>query len=640
MISLEEKGYEAHGIAMAKRGLRTAVCARWTWGFAAPTTFFTSAAMSTFVDGRRAWATVPTCGTNAVVILRNPAFDLDRYPLSNVFIAFPLTEADMPHGLPRELHARACRRSLITDRCCAKILICHNIILCNNVNILPLRRNMLYSADMALRLYNTFSKKVEDVVPLDPAGARVTMYTCGPTVYGRAHVGNLSSFLMADFLRRWLETGHGYKVLHAKNITDVGHLVADRDSGEDKIEKQAREEFGEVTHDTVLKVARLYENFYRSDEKALNMLEPWNRPRASEYVDHMKTMVEALLAKGFAYATADGIYFDVTSKTRTPYGSLSGNTLDAVEAGARVEVNDEKKHPADFALWKFCVGQNEHHALRWSSPGEGHPEGFPGWHIECSAMARAILGDTIDIHTGGEDNIFPHHECEIAQSESVTGKQFVRTWLHKRRIDLAAEKMSKSLGNVVTLSDILDRGYDAADLRLYFLSVHYRTNLKFTWEGLDEAKVARRKIADAFAKVDARTDAVREPLDAVAAEVRAFDAEFRAAMDADLNAAGALAAVHGVVKIINAIDARPGVAYGDADLGALRAFVALARDTFGCFDAPAAVRIPDDVQALLDQRAAAREAKNFAESDRLRVEIEKRGFTLKDTADGQRVDKA
>ena len=497
---------------------------------------------------------------------------------------------------------------------------------------------MLYSRHMGLRLYNTLAKKEEDFVPLDPAGARVTMYTCGPTVYGRAHVGNLSSFLMADFLRRWLEAGHGYKVLHVKNITDVGHLVADRDSGEDKIEKQAREEFGSITHDTVLKVARSYENMYRSDEVALNMLEPWQRPRASEFVDHMKTMIEALLAKGQAYVTRDGIYFDVASRLRTPYGTLSGNALDNVAAGARVDVNEEKKHPADFALWKFCVGHNEHHALRWESPGEGNPDGFPGWHIECSAMARAILGDTLDLHTGGEDNIFPHHECEIAQSESVTGKQFVRTWLHKRRIDLEGEKMSKSLGNVLTIPDILGRGYEAADLRFYLLSVHYRTNLKFSWKGMDDARDARRKIADSFAKVDVRLaeeNAVHATTDVVANEVRSHLDAFRSAMDADLNAPAALAALHAVTKLVNTIEAKDVVEYSDADLGALKDFVALARATFGCFESTGAVKIPADVQALLDLRAAARTAKDFAESDRLRGEIEKRGFTVKDTAKGQ-----
>lgn len=500
---------------------------------------------------------------------------------------------------------------------------------------------MRYSCDMALRLYNTLSKKEQELVPLDPAGTRVTMYTCGPTVYGRTHIGNLSSFLMADFLRRWLEAGHGYNVVHVKNITDVGHLVADRDSGEDKIEKQAREEFGAITHETVLKVARSYESLYRNDEATLNFLEPFQRPRASEYVEHMKTMVNALIDKGHAYATDDGIYFDVTSKTRTPYGALSGNTLDKVAAGARVDVNEKKRNHADFALWKFCVGQNEHHALRWTSPGTGHPDGFPGWHIECSAMARAILGDTIDIHTGGEDNIFPHHECEIAQSESVTGKQFVNTWLHKRRIDLEGEKMSKSLGNVVTISDILARGYDAADLRFYLLSVHYRTNLKFGWKGMDDARDARRKIVDAFMKVDARLKegCIRADVDVVAGQIERATAEFRDALDADLNAPAALAAMFAVTKIVNTLEAAQDPAYSDADLGALRTFVDLSRATFGCFDAVADERIPVDVQQLLDARTAARTAKDFAESDRLRGEIEKRGFVLNDTAKGQELKK-
>lgn len=496
---------------------------------------------------------------------------------------------------------------------------------------------------MALRLYDTLAKKDVDFVPLDPAGKRVTMYTCGPTVYGRIHVGNFSAFLMADFLRRWLEAGHDYNVIHVKNITDVGHLVADRDSGEDKIEKQAREEFGEITHDTVLKVARSYESLYRNDEALLNFLEPFQRPRASEYVEHMKTMIESLLEKGHAYATSDGIYFDVTSKTRTPYGSLSGNTLDNLASGARVHVNEEKKHPADFALWKFCVGPNEHHALRWSSPMgpagviPSGVDGFPGWHIECSAMSRAILGDTIDIHTGGEDNIFPHHECEIAQSESVTGKPFVRIWLHKRRIDLEGEKMSKSLRNVVTISNILERGYEPADLRFYLLSVHYRTNLKFTWKGMDEAKDARRKIADAFAKVDARLKdvSVHAETDVVAKEIERETAAFREALDSDLNAPAALATMFAVAKIVNTLEAAASPTYSDADLGALKTFVDLARSTFGCFDPVADVQIPADVQQLLDARSAARTAKDFTESDRLRVEIEKRGFTVKDTGTGQ-----
>ncbi len=242
---------------------------------------------------------------------------------------------------------------------------------------------------MLLVLHNSLSKKEEEF-PSTP-GDTVTMYTCGPTVYGRPHIGNYSSFLMADLLRRWLETGHGLTVKHVKNITDVGHLVKDADSGEDKIEKQAREEHGSVTHESVIEVARTYETQYLEDERALNMMEPFARPRASEYVQQMKVMIEDLLQKEIAYVTEDGIYFDVMKFPQ--YGALSGNTVENLSAGARVDINEAKHHPADFALWKFCVGHNKQHALRWASPaspdGKIFPEGFPGWHIECSAMSRS-----------------------------------------------------------------------------------------------------------------------------------------------------------------------------------------------------------------------------------------------------------
>ncbi|MBI1934077.1 cysteine--tRNA ligase, partial [Candidatus Peregrinibacteria bacterium] len=295
---------------------------------------------------------------------------------------------------------------------------------------------------MSLHLYNTLSKQEEEFLPRNPP--QVTMYTCGPTVYSRPHIGNYSSFLMADLLRRWLEVGHGYEVKHVKNITDVGHLLHDADRGDDKIQREAEKE---RIHP--LEIAKRYTEQYLADERLLHILEPENRPRATEFIEQMKEMTEVLLASGHAYVSGDGVYFDVTAKTLTPYGALSGNTLDAVKAGARVYVKEAKKHPSDFALWKFCVEENTRHVLRWPSPqgpkGEQYPDGFPGWHIECSAMSRALLGDQIDIHTGGEDNIFPHHECEIAQSESVTGKKpFVRLWLHKRRIDMGAIKMSKS----------------------------------------------------------------------------------------------------------------------------------------------------------------------------------------------------
>lgn len=481
-----------------------------------------------------------------------------------------------------------------------------------------------------LRLYNTLTKSEETFEPAD--AKRVTMYTCGPTVYGRPHIGNYSSFLMADLLRRWLEAGHGLRVLYAKNITDVGHLVRDRDEGVDKIEQQALAEHGSVSHESVIAIARKYELQYLEDEQLLNIRDPDHRPRASEYVEQMKEMIEELLRKEIAYVTADGIYFDVTKFPQ--YGALSGNTLENLSAGARVEVNEAKKHPADFALWKFCVGPNEHHALRWKSPGENSVEGFPGWHIECSAMSRALLGDVIDIHTGGEDNIFPHHECEIAQSESVTGKKpFVKLWLHKRRIDLEGEKMSKSVGNILTLPNIIERGYSPLDLRYYLLSVHYRTNLKFSWKGMDDSTIARAKIVEWMNEAEKYVDrlSTEEVMALQDADVPAegFTVQFTAAMNQDLNTPAALATLFDAMKFFRNQKICTAAQVLDAQM-----LIELARQTFGCFELSLTEAISDDAQKLVKERDSARAEKNFAESDRLRAELEALGYDVKDTKEG------
>ena len=471
---------------------------------------------------------------------------------------------------------------------------------------------------MPLKLYNSLRKREENFEPMDPPS--VTMYTCGPTVYSRPHIGNYSSFLMADLLRRWLEAGHNWNVKHVKNITDVGHLLHDADHGDDKIQREAERE---KLHP--LEIAKRYTEQYLEDERLLNMKEPEARPRATEYVDQMKEMIEELLKRGFAYVTEDGVYFDVTSKKlRTPYGTLSGNTLDNVASGARVMVNEAKKHPADFALWKFCVGVNAHHILRWPSPkiSQPHPfagpvpDGFPGWHIECSAMSRALLGDTIDIHTGGEDNIFPHHECEIAQSESVTDKPFVRLFLHKRRIDLGDQKMSKSLGNVLNISHIIEKGFSPMDLRYYLLSVHYRTQLKFSWKGMEDAKKARRKIMEALRQACL-------PAGKAQGDNVVFVEKFSAAMDSDLNTPAALAVVFDAMK----------------EGSFTASFADLVRHTFGCFKPEKEEGIPPHVTALIKERDQARTSKNFAESDRLRQAIEDAGYELRDTKEGQVVKK-
>ncbi len=507
----------------------------------------------------------------------------------------------------------------------------------------------------SLRLYNTLTKCEKDFVPIN--GQRVLMYTCGPTVYGRPHIGNYSSFLMADLLRRWLEV-KGYDVTHAKNITDVGHLVADQDEGEDKVEKQAREERSAisgqrsvdvVSGDDVLAIARRYEKQYREDEEALNMLEPSARPRATETIPEMLAMVKELLKNDHAYETDDGIYFDVT--TFPAYGALSGNTLENLSAGARVAVKEAKKHPADFALWKKAVGENARHLLRWNfdtgerveTTGDDPSSGFPGWHIECSAMSRKHLGPQIDIHTGGEDNIFPHHESEIAQSESTGPAPFSRFWVHPRRIDMGEAKMSKSLGNILTVPDIVAKGFSPLDVRYYLLSVHYRTNLKFTWKGLEDAKKARRKIVEWMEESDqlsavsgqwSPSSAEATEGGVVSGQVDQYVAQFTEAMDADLNTPAALAAVFDCMAWSRHQDR-----WSQKSRDDLNKYLLMIRSTFGCFEPEEEEAIPVAVQSLLDQRAAAREGKDYAASDRLRGEIEGLGYVVKDTSEGQKVAK-
>ena len=472
---------------------------------------------------------------------------------------------------------------------------------------------------MPLVLYNTYSKKEEEFHPMIPG--EVSMYTCGPTVYGRPHIGNYSSFLMADLLRRWLEAS-GCAVKHVKNITDVGHLVADLDEGEDKIEKQAKAEKADP-----LSIAKKYTEQYLQDERDLRMLEPFARPRATETIDEMIAIIQALVERGHAYETDDGVYFSVLTFPR--YGMLSGNMLENLEAGARIEVDEQKKHPADFALWKKAVGSNAHHLLRWPSPWG---DGFPGWHIECSAMARKILGPQIDVHTGGEDNIFPHHECEIAQSECSGPAPFARYWLHKRRIEIAANdgkdgvKMSKSLGNVFTLPDIVAAGFSPLDLRYLLLSVHYRTRLKFSWKGLDDARKARRKVVQWIAEARGPSEA-GEP--ATAAQVNEWRQKFADAMNADLNTSGALAVIFECMTW-----SRHHSFDGEARALLLTLLDTMAT-TFGCFDEEQKEELPEAVSRLLTDRADARARKDFAASDRLRDEIAAFGYDVKDTPAGQ-----
>ena len=510
---------------------------------------------------------------------------------------------------------------------------------------------------MLLKLFNTLTKKKEEFNPIEEG--RVKFYTCGPTVYDRPHIGNYASFLMADLLRRWLEV-IGFKIVHVKNITDVGHLTADQNAdagGEDKVEKKAREEKVDP-----LEIAKRYTEQYLEDEKALNMIEPEHRPLATETIPEMISIVKNLVEKGNAYETEDGIYFSVESFEG--YGKLSGNTLanlGKLETGVRVEMKESKKHPADFALWKKCAGENSDHVLRWSYPegkrvsgvGEDSSAGFPGWHIECSAMSTKFLGEEIDIHTGGEDNIFPHHECEIAQSECAYGKPFVRYWLHKRRVNFGdpsinsgrVEKMSKSLGNVLNLSDIVEKGFSALDLRYLFLSSHYRSHTQFTWKGLEDARKARLRVVEWMADAAKTPDGVETPDSAKpgrasppeenASEnpkgIKGFSQKFVNAMNDDLNTPEALAVVFDAMAW-----SRNQQELSNEERGEISEFAEMIEKTFGCFRSES-FDIPAEIKKIVEEREEVRRAGDYQRSDKLRDEAKAKGFVIEDLPDGPKI---
>jgi cysteinyl-tRNA synthetase len=330
-------------------------------------------------------------------------------------------------------------------------------------------------------LFNSLSKKKEIFKSLRKK--LVTMYNCGPTVYERPHLGNFRAYIFADTLRRVLEF-NGYKVKQIINITDVGHLTSDADTGEDKIEKSAREK-----KKSAWEIARYFENLFKEDFKKLNLKKPFKFPRATEHIKEMIELIKILEKKGYTYKISDGIYFD-TSKFKD-YGKL-GNLKKRKDLLPRIEINPEKRNPFDFALWKFSP-KDQKRQMEWQSPWG---IGFPGWHIECSAMAMKYLGKTIDIHTGGIDHLTIHHPNEIAQSEAATGKKFVRYWLHCNFLFVEGQKMAKSLGNIFTLEDIEKRGFSPLAFKYLVLTSHYRSEINFTWQAMESAENAYRNLIE------------------------------------------------------------------------------------------------------------------------------------------------
>jgi len=458
----------------------------------------------------------------------------------------------------------------------------------------------------SVRLYNTFTRAKEELKPLRERAVRI--YSCGPTVYRYVHVGNLRTFMLPDLLRRSLEY-LGYKTEQVMNITDVGHLTDDTfDRGEDKMLVSAR-----LENKSPQEIAAHYTTAFMEDAAKLNIRRADQYPHATDYIPQMIDLIEKLIAGGHAYEVGGTVYYDIA--TFPAYGKLSRNTIDKLLAGARGEVDPRKRNPGDFTLWKAA---GEHRLQVWPSPWG---PGFPGWHIECSAMSMSLLGDRFDIHTGGSDNVFPHHEAEIAQSEGVTGHRVVTCWMHGGLLMLGGARMAKSAGNFFRISELEAQGFDPLAFRYLALQAKYRTTLNFSTESLAGAdrvlRQLRRNVADwSNGSRASETEGVA---------IDDYEARFQAALADDLDLPAAMALIAELARS----EVSPG---GKASL--LRSWdgvLGLDLDR-----APSEAPLPAGASALLEAREQARAAKNFATSDRLRDELAALGVSVTDTPDGQR----
>jgi cysteinyl-tRNA synthetase len=467
-------------------------------------------------------------------------------------------------------------------------------------------------ADRALMLFNSDGRRLEEFQPRTPG--RVGLYTCGLTVYNYAHIGNLRAYLFTDTLRRVLQF-KGYDVLHVMNITDVGHLTSDADEGEDKMAASARKE-----GKTVWDIARYYTEYFQADLKKLNVIEPDVWCKATDHIPEMIALIQRLEMNGLTYIAGGNVMFDVSKFPS--YGALARLNLGEQRAGLRVAVDEQKRSPHDFVLW-FTRSKFGAQDMQWDSPWG---RGFPGWHIECSAMSMKYLGERIDLHCSAVDHIPVHHTNEIAQSEGATGRQWVNCWMHGEFLQVDGGKMSKSLGNVYLIEDLAKRGYDPLAFRYFILGGHYRTQLNFTWEAMTGAQRAYENLMDEVEKLRSGEGKKQPPSDE--GRIAAWKVKFHAAIKDDLNMPQALAVLWDLLKA--------------QDLPA-RERLALALDfdrVLGLnLDQTSGDSLPDAVAALLEQRKGARQSKNWAESDRLRGEIAAQGYVVEDTAKGQAVRK-
>lgn len=465
---------------------------------------------------------------------------------------------------------------------------------------------------MELKLYNTLTRQKTEFKPLE--GKEVKIYTCGPTVYSFAHIGNFRAYVFMDTLRRVLKY-NGYTLKHVMNITDVGHLESDADEGEDKMEKAARKE-----NKNPYEIAAFYTDIFFRDMGRLNIERPEIIAKATEHIEEMLEFVKKLIENGYAYETSKGIYFDISKLDKYPV--LSNRKLDDQIAGARVDVDTEKRNPYDFALW---IKAPENHIMKWESPWG---LSYPGWHIECSAMGRKYLGDEFDIHTGGVDHIPTHHENEIAQSKGCTGKVPAKRWMHVEFLQVDGGKMSKSLGNTYTLDQLQEKGIEPLAYKLFCYTAHYRTKLNFTFAGAEASEKSLNRLRQSYLKHEEANNEVDDKI------IEEYLNRFVEAINDDLNMPLAMGIVWEVArndkktnkfaKLLLEFDKVLGL-----DLANSKEYL----------EKEEKQEIPEEIQKLLEERKTARENKNWAESDRIRDLIKEKGYTVKDTKEGQIIEK-
>ena len=467
---------------------------------------------------------------------------------------------------------------------------------------------------MKITFYNTLGRKKEDFIPLK--GNEVRIYTCGPTVYNYAHIGNFRAYIFMDNLRRTLKY-NGYQVKHVMNITDVGHLESDADEGEDKMIKAAKREKKDP-----YAIADFYTKAFYKDIQSLNIEVPEIIAKATEHIPEMQKMVEEILANGYAYETSKGIYFDISKLDQYPI--LSNRKMDEQIAGARVEVDPEKRNPYDFAIW---IKADKNHIMKWESPWG---LSYPGWHLECSAMSRKYLGDEFDIHTGGIDHIPTHHENEIAQSKGATGKIPARFWMHSEFLLIDGGKMSKSLNNTYTLENLKEKGIEPLAFKLFCYAANYRTKLNFTFEGALAAQKSLNRLREGYLKQKQGNTKVEEK------ELEEYKVKFLEAINDDLNIPQAMGIVWEIIrKTEKSKEYATLLEQFDQVLG-----LDLVHAEEYLKTQNAEVVMDEEVKQLVEKRDQARKEKNWALSDEIRDLLQQKGYIVKDTKEGTMIEKA